>query len=64
MGDLKSGIKMNEQKTVEEKHSLKFTKKEAAMFLEMANQTAAKGPDAATLANLHAMAVEAVEALK
>lgn len=45
-------------------HAISFTKKEAAMFLEMTSQTAAKGPDAATLASLHAMALEACEALK
>lgn len=45
-------------------HELRFSAKEAAMFLEMTSQTAAKGPDAATLARLHAMALEACEALK
>jgi hypothetical protein len=45
-------------------HALNFTAKEAAMLLEMTTQTAAKGPDAATLASLHAMAQEAVGALK
>lgn len=46
------------------RYSLNFTAKEAAMFLEMTSQTAAKGPDAAVLASLHAMAIEAKEALK
>jgi hypothetical protein len=45
-------------------HEISFTKKEAAMFLEMTTNTAAKGPDASTLASLHAMALEAVGALK
>lgn len=45
-------------------HALNFNKKEAAMFLEMTSQTAAKGPDAAVLASLHAMAQECVDALK
>jgi hypothetical protein len=45
-------------------HTLNFTQKEAAMLLEMTTQTAAKGPDAATLASLHAMAIEATDALK
>jgi uncharacterized protein (DUF1778 family) len=52
------------EKVIEKTHSLNFTKKEADMFLEMTSQTAAKGPDAATLARLHAMALEACEALK
>jgi len=50
--------------TLEKTHELKFNKKEASMFLEMTTGTAAKGPDAATLAALHAMAQEAVNALK
>jgi hypothetical protein len=48
----------------EKAHAISFTKKEAQMFFEMTSQTAAKGPDAATLASLHAMAQECVEALK
>jgi hypothetical protein len=55
---------MVDVKPVEKKHSLNFTEKEAAMFLEMTAGTAAKGPDAHILASLHAMALEAVEALK
>jgi hypothetical protein len=55
---------MEEKITLEKTHTLSFTKKEAQMFAEMTAQTAAKGPDAATLASLHAMAIEAVEALK
>ena len=55
---------MEDQKPVPKKHALYFEAKEAAMFLEMTSQTAAKGPDAATLASLHAMALEACEALK
>jgi hypothetical protein len=51
-------------KPVQKTHAINFTQKEAAMFLEMTTQTAAKGPDAATLASLHAMAQEACEALK
>jgi hypothetical protein len=43
-------------------HQMSVTKKEASMLLEMTTQTAAKGPDAAVLASLHAMALEAVEA--
>ena len=45
-------------------HALNFTKKEAALFLEMTTGSAVKGPDAATLASLHAMALDACEALK
>lgn len=55
---------MVDEKPVEKKHSLNFTKKEASMFLEMTTNTAAKGPDAAVLASLHAMAQAACEALK
>lgn len=51
-------------KPVSKKHALYFDAKEAAMFLEMTAQTAAKGPEAATLASLHAMALEAYAALK
>jgi hypothetical protein len=51
-------------KSVPKKHAVYFEAKEAAMFLEMTNGTAAKGPDAHILASLHAMALEAVEALK
>jgi hypothetical protein len=55
---------MIDDKIAEEKtHALSFTKKEADMFVEMTTNTAAKGPDAATLASLHAMAKEAVIAL-
>jgi hypothetical protein len=52
---------MNEE---EKAYAIKLVQKEAAMLLEMTTQTAAKGPDAATLASLHAIALEAVEALK
>jgi hypothetical protein len=55
---------MTDEKETPKTHALNFTKKEAAMFLEMTAGTAAKGPDAHILASLHAMAIEAVEALK
>jgi hypothetical protein len=55
---------MTDEKETPKTHALNFTAKESAMFLEMTSQTAAKGPDAAVLASLHAMAQEAVNALK
>jgi hypothetical protein len=57
-------MKMSDEKEAPKTHALNFTAKEAAMFLEMTIGTAAKGPDAATLASLHAMALEATHALK
>lgn len=57
-------MKMSDEKETPKTHALNFTAKEAAMFLEMTIGTAAKGPDAATLASLHAMALEAIHALK
>lgn len=55
---------MNEPKEEPKTFAVNFTKQEAEMFLQMAQNTAAKGPDAHVLASLHAMAQEAVEALK
>lgn len=57
-------VEITDEKEAPKKHALNFTMKEAAMFLEMTTQTAAKGPDAAVLASLHAMAQEAVSVLK
>jgi hypothetical protein len=57
-------VNMTPVKEPPKTHALNLTAKESAMFLEMCNGTAAKGPDAHVLASLYAMALEAVEALK